>query len=235
MTQPIPFEIESTWRKALSEELHKPYMWDLFNFVEKERLLGKVPVYPPKELVFNAFYKTPFPAVKVVIVGQDPYHGPGQAHGLSFSVPAGVAPPPSLQNIFKEIQSDLGIPPPSHGCLLHWATQGVLLLNALMTVRQSEPMSHQGKGWETFTDAVIHALLEREDPLVFLLWGKAAQEKCRHVTGFTKNSRHLILTAPHPSPFSAYNGFFGCHHFSKTNEFLKNQGKSPIDWSLSSG
>lgn len=225
------FEIEPSWQKALEKELSQPYIFSLAAFVERERALGQT-IYPPKELVFNAFLKTPYQKVNVVIVGQDPYHGPSQAHGLSFSVPKGVASPPSLQNIFKELASDLGISTPSHGCLLSWAEQGVLLINATLTVRQGEPNSHSGKGWEGFTDAVIAKLCERPDPIVFVLWGKFAQEKCHKINAMMQNSRHLVLTAPHPSPFSAYQGFFGCKHFSKINEFLKKQGKKEIDWSI---
>lgn len=222
------FALESSWKQALSEELQKPYIASLAAFVEQERHQG-LSVYPPRELVFNAFLMTPFDQVKVVIVGQDPYHGPGQAHGLSFSVPKGVSAPPSLQNIFKEQQTDLGIPIPNHGCLIHWAKQGVLLLNATLTVRQGEPMSHHGRGWEQFTDAVIRRLYERKDPLIFVLWGKSAQEKCKHLQS---NSRHHVLTAPHPSPFSAHSGFFGCRHFSKINALLEKQGIKPIDWTI---
>jgi uracil-DNA glycosylase len=165
-------------------------------------------------------------------MGQDPYHGVGQAHGLSFSVPKGVKPPPSLQNIFKELHSDLGIPIPNHGCLLKWAEQGVLLLNALLTVQSGKPLSHQRKGWEEFTDAAIRALARRKDPVIFLLWGKNAIDKCTNVPELSLNKQHVILTAPHPSPFSAHTGFFGCKHFSKANELLQTFGKKPIDWSL---
>jgi len=226
-----PFEIEPSWKKALGDELYEPYILQLAAFVEKERASG-IPIYPPRELVFNAFYKTPFEAVNVVIMGQDPYHGPGQAHGLCFSVPHGVPPPPSLQNIFKEIHTDLGIETPSHGCLIRWAEQGVLLLNATLTVRQSNAMSHHGKGWERFTDAVIKVLAKRQDPLIFVLWGRSAQEKCRHCVQSERITNHVLLTAAHPSPLSARQGFFGCHHFSKINEILKGWGKAPIDWRL---
>lgn len=222
------FTLEPSWKKALSDELQLPYIASLAAFVEQERQQS-VPVYPPRELVFNAFLMTPFDQVKVVIMGQDPYHGPGQAHGLSFSVPKGISAPPSLQNIFKEQQTDLDIPLPTHGCLIHWAKQGVLLLNATLTVRQGEPMSHHGRGWERFTDAVIRCLCARKEPLIFVLWGKSAQEKCKHLAS---HSHHHILTAPHPSPFSAHGGFFGCRHFSKINSLLEKQGLSPIDWVL---
>jgi uracil-DNA glycosylase len=167
-----------------------------------------------------------------VIVGQDPYHGPGQAHGLSFSVPKGISQPPSLQNIFKELKEDLGVEPPEHGCLTDWTSQGVLLLNAILTVRANEPKSHHGRGWEIFTDRVIQLLCARKDPLVFLLWGKSALDKVQHIAAGT--SHHLVLTAPHPSPFSAHTGFMGCRHFSKANEFLKKIGKEPIDWRIQS-
>lgn len=222
------FELEPSWKHALTEELSQPYMIQLAAFVARERTSG-ASIYPPSELVFNAFWQTPFDQVKVVIMGQDPYHGPGQAHGLCFSVPRGIPQPPSLQNIFKEIASDLQIQQPSHGCLLSWAQQGVLLLNATLTVRQAEPMSHHGQGWEGFTDAVINKLALRKDPVVFVLWGKSAQEKCRQLKG---NPTHVMLTAPHPSPLSAYQGFMGCRHFSKINEHLVKQGKSPINWQI---
>lgn len=225
-----PFELEPSWQEALKEELKNPYLIDLKAFVERERALHPDAIYPPRELVFNAFWKTPFHKVKAVIVGQDPYHGPGQAHGLCFSVPENVPAPPSLQNIFKEMQKDVQLSLPRSGCLLNWAEQGVLLLNSLLTVRKSEPMSHQGKGWERFTDAVIRRLAESENPIAFVLWGKSAQEKCRNAIPTGKNFPHLILKAAHPSPMSAYNGFFGCQHFSKINNFLIEKGKNPINW-----
>ncbi len=221
-------KIEKSWYEKLQDEIKKPYIHDLKKFLEDEKKEGKV-IYPPEPLIFNAFLLTPFDKVEVVIVGQDPYHGPGQAHGLCFSVPQGINPPPSLKNIFKEIESDLAIPPPSHGCLTSWAKQGVFLLNATLTVRAGEPKSHYGKGWEQFTDAVIDLLAARPDPLVFLLWGKSAQEKCHRVMG----THHAIFQAAHPSPYSA-DRFLGCRHFVKTNEFLKKNGKKPIDWNLSS-
>jgi len=224
----IPPQLEPSWAKVLQEEFQKPYMENLKAFIGQERS-GPSEIYPPSKEVFNAFFYTPIEEVKVVIVGQDPYHGPNQAHGLCFSVPEGVAPPPSLQNIFKELQSDLGIPIPKQGSLISWAKQGVLLLNATLTVSQASPMSHHKKGWEQFTNAVIQILADRSNPLVFILWGKSAQEKCKYIVF---NSSHLILKAAHPSPLSAYNGFFGCRHFSKTNQFLIDQGKTPIDWSL---
>lgn len=224
-----PFELGPLWQEKLVEEIKEPYIPLLAAFVARERKQA-IPIYPPQDLVFNAFLKTPYDQVKVVIVGQDPYHGPSQAHGLSFSVPHGTPPPPSLQNIFKELQSDLGIEPPAHGCLTNWAEQGVLLLNSTLTVRQGEPMSHHGKGWERFTDAVIKSLQARKEPVVFVLWGKAAQEKCSFLNNSSNNS--LILTAAHPSPYSARNGFFGCRHFSKANTFLIQNGQKPIDWKL---
>lgn len=225
-----PFELGHSWHQVLQEELAQPYVAQLAAFVERERRFGSTPVYPPSELVFNAFQTTPFDDVNVLIVGQDPYHGPGQAHGLSFSVPVGVPPPPSLQNIFKEIQSDIGLERPSHGCLLSWAKQGVMLLNSTLTVRQGEPMSHHKNGWERFTDAVITKLANRKKPLVFVLWGKSAQDKCKTLNSI-KHS-HLVLSAPHPSPFSAHQGFFGCKHFSKINEFLESQGSPSISWEI---
>lgn len=224
------FELESSWDQILADELQQPYIATLAAFVEKERA-GNIPVYPQKELVFQAFRQTPYNEVKVVIMGQDPYHGVGQAHGLCFSVPKGIQPPPSLQNIFKEQTTDVGITMPPHGCLVSWAQQGVLLLNATLTVRQGEPMSHHGKGWERFTDAVITKLSERPDPLIFVLWGKSAQEKCKQLSK-GQNSRHIILTSPHPSPLSAHQGFFGSRHFSQINQHLKAMGKPVINWQL---
>lgn len=227
----MPFELGTSWQKILKDELEKPYMTSLEAFVEKERFSG-ASVYPPRELVFNAFKMTPYEEVKVVVMGQDPYHGPGQAHGLCFSVPHGIPNPPSLQNIIKELVVDVQIPPPQNGCLLHWAKQGVLLLNATLTVREGEPMSHHGKGWEKFTDSVIAALAEKEQPLIFILWGKSAKEKCSNVLNQFKHKNHEILTAAHPSPLSAHSGFFGCRHFSKANEILVKNGQTPINWAL---
>lgn len=226
-----PFELEPSWIHALGDEVQQPYIAQLAAFVERERN-GKTPVYPPRELTFNAFSKTPFDKVKVLIIGQDPYHGAGQAHGLSFSVPQGIPQPPSLQNIFKELNTDLGIEKPSHGCLTNWAEQGVMLLNAILTVRHGEALSHQGKGWERFTDAVVKTLFERKDSVVFVLWGKSAQEKCRFFNDLHQYKRHTVLTAPHPSPFSAHTGFLGCRHFSKINEILSSQGKTAINWRI---
>ena len=218
-------KLEKSWHEKLKSELEKPYVQELKLFLQAEKEAGKV-VYPPEPLVFDALLQTPYEAVKVVIVGQDPYHGRGQAHGLSFSVLPGVALPPSLKNIYKEIKDDLGIDPPKDGCLLHWAQQGVLLLNATLTVRAGEPKSHHGKGWEQLTDAIIDVLVQKKDPIVFLLWGKSAQEKGVRALG----SHHAVFQCAHPSPYSA-NNFFGCRHFSKANLFLQSVGKSPIDWS----
>lgn len=223
-------KLEASWHEKLKEEVKLPYIADLKAFLAKEKEQGAV-VYPPEPLVFHAFLHTPFDQVKVVIVGQDPYHGTGQAHGLSFSVPCGMPYPPSLKNVFKELIADVGIAPPQHGCLSGWAKQGVLMLNATLTVRAGEPKSHYGKGWERFTDAAIGKLIAREDPVVFLLWGKSAKEKVDSIVQ-RENSPHALLTAAHPSPYSADAGFFGCRHFSKTNAFLKKWGKTPIDWNV---
>jgi uracil-DNA glycosylase len=227
-----PFVLEASWQQKLGNELQQAYITELATFIEKEYATAPVPIYPPKELIFNAFYQTPFDQVKVLIMGQDPYHGPHQAHGLSFSVPKGIKLPPSLQNIFKELETDIHFLRPQHGCLLSWAQQGVLMLNATLTVRQGDPLSHHGRGWERFTDAAVRKLEEREDPVIFVLWGKSAQDKCRFLRDTGIPSRHYVLTAAHPSPFSANHGFFGCHHFSKINEILKHLGKEPIDWTL---
>jgi len=223
--------MEASWLERLGPEFEKPYMKQLEAFLAKEAAAGAV-VYPPFELIFHAFCQTPFDEVRVVIMGQDPYHGAGQAHGLSFSVPKGVPLPPSLQNIFKELKDDLQIPTPPHGCLIEWAKQGVLLLNATLTVRANEAKSHYGQGWEVFTDRVVQLLYARKEPLVFLLWGKSALDKFQHI-GSTPSIRHLVLTAAHPSPLSAHSGFFGCRHFSKANEFLQSIGRNPIDWKIS--
>lgn len=223
--------MDASWLELLHEEFQKPYMKQLEAFLAKEIASG-ADIYPPFESTFNAFCQTPFSQVRVVIMGQDPYHGPGQAHGLSFSVPKGIPLPPSLQNIFKELKEDLKIPTPSHGCLIDWARQGVLLLNATLTVRANEAKSHYGKGWEIFTDKVVQLLCTRNDPIAFLLWGKSALDKFQHIDSCSAASQHLVLTAPHPSPLSAHAGFFGCHHFSKVNEFLKKMGKKPIDWAI---
>jgi len=218
---------ELSWREVLQSEKRKPYFQELLRCVESERAKGKT-IYPKNSDVFNALSLTPFTSVKVVILGQDPYHGPNQAHGLCFSVKPPTPPPPSLRNIFLELESDVGIPRPSHGNLQHWAEQGVLLLNAVLTVEAEKAGSHANKGWETFTDRVIRELNDRREHIVFLLWGSYAQKKA----GFVDRARHLVLEAPHPSPLSAHRGFLGCHHFSKTNNYLKSQGISPIDWSL---
>lgn len=223
----MTFTLEPSWQRALLDELKKPYIAQLAAFVKSERAKCD-PIYPPEELVFNALLQTPFDKVRVVIVGQDPYHGPGQAHGLCFSVPVGVALPPSLKNIFKELQEDLGIQSPRHGCLLKWARQGVLLLNATLTVKESSPLSHHKRGWERFTDAIIQKLAEKDQPVIFVLWGKNALAKCKHILVPDQIKHHTVLTAAHPSPLSAYTGFFGCRHFSKINELLKD----PIDWQL---
>lgn len=221
-------KIEASWKEALNDEFEKPYFSALTKFVRDE--YKSATVYPPPKFIFNAFELCPFDKVRVVILGQDPYHGAGQAHGLCFSVPEIIAVPPSLQNIYKEIQSDLGVSPPSKipsmGNLERWAEQGVLLLNATLTVRAGSPGSHQHKGWEEFTDAVIRALSEQKEHVVFILWGKYAQDKGAHID----TTKHLVLKAAHPSPFSAYNGFFGCKHFSKTNTYLQSHGEKPIHW-----
>ena len=218
--------IEDSWKSALWNEFQKPYFKELKAFLASEKAAGKI-IYPPGSLIFNAFNSTPFQDVKVIILGQDPYHGPGQAHGLSFSVPRGIKPPPSLVNIFKELHADVGIPIPPHGNLEKWAQQGVLLINAMLTVEANQPASHQKKGWEEFTHAVISTLSREREGLVFILWGRFAQEKAALVD----ERKHFVLKSAHPSPFSATK-FYGCKHFSKTNEILISQGKLPIDWSL---
>ena len=224
MTMVIP----KKWSELLSDEIKKPYIAELKDFIYDEVKSGKL-VYPPLEDVFAALGHTPFEEVKVVIIGQDPYHGPNQAHGLCFSVQKGVRVPPSLQNIYKEIEADLGLPIPDHGHLISWADQGVLMLNATLTVRAHEPKSHHGRGWEQFTDAVVSALAKREKPIVFLLWGASAQAKGAQIAQI--GPHHAVFQAAHPSPFSAHR-FFGCKHFSKTNEKLKDWGESPIDWKI---
>lgn len=220
-------QIEESWKQLLSDQFDADYFKQLKNFLLEEK--KKYIVYPPGPLIFNAFNKTPVERVKVVIMGQDPYHGPGQAHGLCFSVPRGITPPPSLVNIFKELQADLGIKPPSHGCLEKWAENGVLLLNATLTVRANQPRSHFNKGWEIFTSTAVERLAKHRQHLVFFLWGNDAKAK----ESLIDPSRHLILKAAHPSPFSANNGFFGCKHFSKANEYLQQHGIEPVDWQLS--
>lgn len=216
--------IEASWKAQLADEFEKPYFGELIRFVRQEYDTQKV--FPPGKLIFNAFDHCPFDQVKVVILGQDPYHGPGQAHGLCFSVPDGVPFPPSLQNIFAEIEKDLLVPVPASGNLERWASQGVFLLNATLTVRAHQAGSHQNKGWETFTDRVIHLLAEQRDHLVFMLWGSYAQQKGK----FIDTSRHLVLQSVHPSPLSAYRGFFGNHHFSQANSYLAAHGKDPVNW-----
>ena len=216
--------IDQSWKEHLQTEFDKPYFKALTDFVRDEYAHG--PVYPPGKLIFNAFDLCPFDKVKVVIIGQDPYHEPGQAHGLCFSVNDGVPFPPSLRNIFKEISDDLGKPVPPSGDLTRWARQGVLLLNATLTVRAGMAGSHQGRGWEEFTDAVIRELNAGRDGLVFILWGGYAKKKGAMID----RSRHLVLSSAHPSPLSAYNGFFGNHHFSQTNNWLISHGESPINW-----
>lgn len=227
MTDTDKIRLEESWKAVLLEEFSQPYMHDLRAFLAQEKAQGKV-LFPPGGEIFNAFALTPFSQVRVVILGQDPYHGPGQAHGLCFSVKPGVRPPPSLLNIYKEMEADLGLKPPGHGCLEDWAKRGVLLLNSVLTVRQGEAGSHAGKGWERFTDRVIHLLNEQRDGLVFLLWGAYAQRK----GAFIDTARHLVLKAAHPSPLSAHNGFLGCRHFSKANAWLTAQGQPPLDWTL---
>ncbi|MBK7028924.1 MAG: uracil-DNA glycosylase [Bacteroidales bacterium] len=218
--------IEASWLEVLEEEFRKDYFLQLKEFLLEERKVYTV--YPPGSRIFAAFNSTPFHSVKVVILGQDPYHGPGQAHGLCFSVPDGVRKPPSLVNIFKELQDDLGIQEPLNGNLEKWAAQGVLLLNATLTVRSNQAGSHQNKGWELFTDRVISIISEKKSGIVFLLWGNYAQAK----VSLIDETKHLVLRAAHPSPFSVYRGFYGCRHFSATNNFLSKSGMTPVDWSL---
>jgi uracil-DNA glycosylase len=216
--------LDPSWKDRLNDEFAKPYFTELAGFVKAE--YSSKTVYPPPKCIFNALDAVPFEEVRVVILGQDPYHGPGQAHGLCFSVPDGTALPPSLLNIFKEIRDDLGFPIPKSGNLGHWAKQGVLLLNATLTVESGKAGSHQGKGWEEFTDAVIRKLNDEREGIVFLLWGAYAQKK----GAFIDRAKHLVLTAPHPSPLSAHNGFFGCRHFSRTNDYLRSKGQEPVEW-----
>ena len=219
--------LEKSWKSALKEEFNKPYFIQLVNHIKTEIEQGKL-IYPKGSNIFNAFNKTPLEKVKVVILGQDPYHGPNQAHGLSFSVQKGIQFPPSLQNIFKELQRDTGTPYPSHGDLSSWAQQGVFLLNASLTVRAAEPMSHSQIGWAIFTDAVIRTISKDCPKVVFMLWGKFAQEKQTLID----SSKHLVLKAPHPSPLSAHQGFVGCGHFSACNHFLAKNGIDPINWHI---
>ncbi len=219
--------MESSWKRMLLPEFEKDYMKSLREFLYQEKRAGKI-IYPCGDEYFNAFNLTPFDQVKVVILGQDPYHGPGQAHGLCFSVRPGVSFPPSLKNIFKEIQAELGIGLPEHGCLTSWARQGVLLINSVLTVEQGKAASHQGKGWERFTDRVIQQINEHKEGVVFLLWGSYAQKKGQLIDA----AKHLVLKSAHPSPLSVHRGFFVIFYFKKTNEYLIENGKTPIDWSL---
>jgi uracil-DNA glycosylase len=223
----MDIQIEESWKEVLKEEFNKIYFQHIVTFLKAEKATGKI-IYPPGSLIFNSFKQTPFSKVKVVIIGQDPYHNKGQAHGLSFSVPNGIPKPPSLLNIFKELKNDLGIEISENGNLEKWATQGVLLLNASLTVRQNEPGSHAQIGWLQFTDQVIKKLSDEKEGIIFLLWGKFAQEKQVRID----ETKHFVLKAAHPSPFSASNGFFGCKHFSKTNTLLLKQQKDPIDWKI---
>ena len=220
-------KIEESWKQVLRQEFTKDYFLEIVARLRIERASGTI-IYPPGQLIFNAFNTTPFDKVKVVLIGQDPYHGDGQAHGLSFSVQDGITPPPSLGNIFKELQSDIGVPVSKSGNLTKWAEQGVLLLNASLTVKRNEPNSHAKIGWAEFTNSVIEKLSAQREHLVFLLWGKFAQEK----QVLIDETKHLVLKAAHPSPYSANTGFFGCRHFSKTNEYLAANGIDPINWSL---
>ena len=224
MSQP---RIHPSWLEVLGDELEKPELQALRDFLRAEVSAGRS-FFPPADLVFNALWTTPFDEVRIVILGQDPYHGPGQAMGLCFSVPGGVALPPSLRNIFQELATDVALPAPSSGDLTPWATRGVLLLNAVLTVSPRKPASHAGKGWERFTDRAVRELSERGNGVVFLLWGRYAQEK----GAIVDRSRHHVLTAAHPSPYSAANGFFGCKHFSLANAYLAAQGTEPVDWTL---
>ncbi len=223
----LQLSLQPDWQALLGPELEQPYMLELQRFLQAEQQAGKQ-IYPASKHWLHALQSTALEDVKVVILGQDPYHQPGQAHGLSFSVPAGIKVPPSLRNIYKELQADLGIEPAQHGCLESWARQGVLLLNAVLTVEQSQAASHQGRGWERFTDKVIHAVNTHCNAVVFILWGSYAQKK----GAFVDRQRHLVLQSPHPSPLAAHRGFFGCRHFSQANAFLKARGRTPINWQL---
>ena len=220
-------KLHPSWLEKLSGEFESPYMVELKRFLVAEKGRGKR-IFPKGANWFRALDLTPLEEVRVVVLGQDPYHGPGQAHGLCFSVPDGVQPPPSLINIYKELESDLGIERPCHGFLEHWAKQGVLLLNSVLTVEMGQAASHRERGWERFTDRVIAVVNAKAEPVVFILWGSYAQKKA----AFVDTSRHLVLKAPHPSPLSAHSGFFGCRHFSKSNAFLESKGMKPIDWAL---
>jgi uracil-DNA glycosylase len=226
MKNTLEDETTLTWSSELASEKDQPYFQELMSFIKNER--NQKTIYPPQSDIFNALKYTPLEKVKVVIIGQDPYHGPKQAHGLSFSVLPGIKPPPSLKNIFLELHSDLGLPIPKHGCLMKWAQQGVLLLNTVLTVEENKPQSHANIGWEKFTTKIIAVLNNKKQGLVFLLWGAYAQRKGELIDP----TKHYILKAAHPSPFSV-KGFLSCHHFSKANELLKKQGKAPIDWDIS--
>ncbi|WP_415892388.1 uracil-DNA glycosylase [Neptuniibacter sp. PT8_73] len=225
----MALENAPSWQAVLAEQFQQPYMLALKEFLKEQKAQRKI-IYPHSDNWFHALETTPLDDVKVVILGQDPYHQPGQAHGLCFSVMPGVKVPPSLVNIYKELESDLGLPRPDHGYLESWAQQGVLLLNSVLTVEESSAGAHQGKGWETFTDQIIQAVNQHCDNVVFLLWGSYAQKKGACID----QTRHLVLKAPHPSPLSAHRGFLGCQHFSQTNQYLQQQGKAPIDWQLPS-
>jgi uracil-DNA glycosylase len=220
-------KIEASWKEVLKDEFNKDYFQQIAAHLKMEKAAGKI-IYPPGGLIFHAFEATPFDKVKVVLLGQDPYHGHGQAHGLAFSVQPGIKPPPSLVNIYKELHEDVGLPVPSHGYLEAWAKQGVFLLNASLTVRASEPLSHSKIGWHEFTDKVIQKISDLKEKVVFLLWGRSAQDK----QALVDETKHFVLKAAHPSPFSADKGFFGCRHFSKTNDHLVKNGIDPIDWKL---
>jgi uracil-DNA glycosylase len=227
MTRAMSIKLDPSWLEPLQAEFDQPYMGELKRFLLAERNAGKR-IFPAGANWFRALDLTPLDKVKVVILGQDPYHGPGQAHGLCFSVPEGVRAPPSLVNIYKELESDLGIRRPPHGFLEHWAKQGVLLLNSVLTVEMGMAASHRDRGWERFTDAVVQLVNDKQQPVVFMLWGSYAQKKA----SFVDTTRHLVLKAPHPSPLSAHSGFLGCRHFSKANAFLESRGLDPIDWAL---
>ena len=218
-------QLEDSWLQVLGNEFEQEYMQQLRSFLQAEKAARRV-IYPPGPQIFNAFKHTPLPKVKVIILGQDPYHGPGQAHGLCFSVPEGIDIPPSLRNIYRELEQDLGVPAPRHGCLTAWAEQGVLLLNSVLSVRRGQAASHQGRGWEQFTDRVIAVINEQRQGAVFMLWGSYAQRKGAMVNA----GKHLLLKAPHPSPLSAHRGFFGCRHFSRANDYLQQQGQTPVNW-----
>lgn len=231
MTQIDNVQLHESWKAPLAGEFSSDYMIKLRHFLIQQKKAGK-DIFPKGSEYFRALDLTPLNKVRIVILGQDPYHGPGQAHGLCFSVQPGVRPPPSLVNIYKELESDIGMQRPSHGFLESWAKQGVLLLNSVLTVQNAEAASHRGKGWEQFTDAIIRLIAAKNDPVVFLLWGSYAQKKASFVESVEQGGKHLVLNAPHPSPLSAYKGFFGCKHFSKANAFLEANGLPAIDWSL---